>query len=185
MPLLSPHCEREHKKILMKKLPLHDYRFLEAAEGWLGLGDYLSANEELEQITPDFKVHPDVLLVRLQIFWAAEKWEACVQLGAAVVKASPNNAYGWAGRSFALHELKRTQEAFDLLWPAKDKFPENWTIPYNLACYCAQLNRLDEAEKWFKKAMKIDEDQVKSSAIDDPDLKPLWDSMSGTLWRKE
>ena len=58
-------------------------------------------------------------------------------------------------------------------------------IPYNLACYCAQLNRLDEAQIWFKKAMAIDEQIVKREAIDDPDLKPLWDSMSGMLWKKE
>jgi len=40
-------------------------------------------------------------------------------------------------KQLALHELKRTQEAFDLLLPAADKFPAPWTIPYNLACYCA------------------------------------------------
>jgi tetratricopeptide (TPR) repeat protein len=81
--------------------------------------------------------------------------------------------YGWIGRSFALHELKRVQEAFDFLLPAEDKFRKNWTISYNLACYCAQLDRLDEAQIWFKKAMAIDEHLVKRAAIDDPDLKPL------------
>ena len=29
--------------------------------------------------------------------------------------------------------------------------------------------------------MAIDEHTVKRAGIDDPDLKPLWDSMSGTL----
>ncbi len=168
----------------MKKLPLHDERLLDAAEGWLGLGDHLSANEELEQITPIFKAHLDVLLLRLEIYWAAEKWPECVVLGEAVVKASPQKPYGWIGRSFALHVLKRTEEAYDLLLPARTTYPDNWTIPYNLACYSAQLNRLAEAEKWFKHAMKIDEQMVKASAIDDPDLKPLWDSMGGTLWKK-
>ena len=36
----------------MNPLPLPDQQHLNAAEGWLGLGDHLSANEELEQITP-------------------------------------------------------------------------------------------------------------------------------------
>jgi len=35
----------------MKKLPLSDQRHLDAAEGWLGLGDHLAANEELVQIS--------------------------------------------------------------------------------------------------------------------------------------
>jgi hypothetical protein len=33
-------------------------------------------------------------------------------------------------------------------------------------------------------AMAIDEPTVKRAAIDDPDLKPLWDSMSGTIWKR-
>ena len=65
-----------------------------------------------------------------------------------------------------------------------DKFPAEPTLTYNLACYCAQLGRLDECKEWFRKAMAIDEQTVKRAAIDDPDLKPLWDSMSGTLWNR-
>jgi tetratricopeptide (TPR) repeat protein len=159
--------------------------FLNAAEGWLGLGDHLAANEEIEQIAPEFRADPRVLEVRLQIYWAAKKWEACVEIAGALVQLKPGNDYGWIGRSFGLHELKRTQEAYDLLLPAKEAFPKNWTIPYNLACYCAQLNRLEEAQIWFRKAIAINEQVVKREAVDDPDLKPLCDSMSGMLWKKE
>jgi hypothetical protein len=31
--------------------------------------------------------------------------------------------------------------------------------------------------------MTIDDHSVKRAAIDDPDLKPLWDSMDGTHWK--
>lgn len=61
-----------------------------------------------------------------------------------------------------------------------DRFPEGWTIPYNLACYCAQLGRLDECRKWLKKAVTIDEHTVKRAAIDDPDFKPR-DSIADCL----
>ena len=100
-----------------------------------------------------------------------------------IVKLDPNRPFGWIHRSFALHELKRTQEAFDLLLPVANRFSKVWTIPYNLACYCAQLGRLDECQAWFKQAMAIDEQAVKQAAMDDPDLKPLWDSMSATVWK--
>jgi tetratricopeptide (TPR) repeat protein len=169
----------------MKRLALQDQRFLDAAEGWLGLGDHLAANEEIEQIAPESKADPRVLEVRLQIYWAAEKWEACVEIAGALVRLNPDSEYGLIGRSFALHELKRTEEAYSLLHPAKDKFLKNATIPYNLACYCVQLNRFDEAQLWFKKAMAINEHVVKRDAIDDPDLKPLWDSLSRMLWKRE
>jgi hypothetical protein len=38
--------------------------------GWSnsGLGDHVAANEELENITPQLRVHPDVLEIRWQIF---------------------------------------------------------------------------------------------------------------------
>jgi hypothetical protein len=65
------------------------------------------------------------------------------------------------------------------------KFPSEYLIPYNLACYCAQLGELEESMQWFKKAMVIDTKAVQKIAVDDPDLQPLWDSMSGTLWRRE
>jgi tetratricopeptide (TPR) repeat protein len=169
----------------MKKLPPQDQHCLDAAEGWLGLGDHLSANEELDQITPELMAHPRVLAVRLEIYWKTKNWEAVVHIASTLATLEPKNAHAWIGRSFALHELKQTQEAYDLLLPAKDKFSKNATIPYNLACYCAQLNRLNEAEKWLKKAMAINKHYVKSIAVDDPDLKPLWDSMSGTMWKRE
>jgi hypothetical protein len=51
--------------------------FLNAAEGWLGLGDHLAANEELEQISPELRGDPRVLDIRLQIYWKAENWVLC------------------------------------------------------------------------------------------------------------
>jgi hypothetical protein len=56
---------------------------------------------------------------------------------------------------------------------------------YNLACYSSQLQRFDEAQKWLKQAMALDEATVQQAACDDKDLKPLWDNMGGTMWKLE
>jgi hypothetical protein len=62
----------------MKPLPHPNNKFLEAAEGWLGLGNFLEANEELEKIEPKLRAHPAVLEVRYKIYAGAKKWEmAC------------------------------------------------------------------------------------------------------------
>ena len=148
------------------------------------LGNHLEANVELEKITPMLRAHPDVLELRWHICQGAEKWEACLDIAAAIIKLVPKRPDGWIHRSFALHELKRTQEAFDNLLPVADRFPKVWTVPYNLACYCSQLGHSEECEAWFKKALAIDEHTVQRAAIDDPDLKPFWDSMTGTLWKR-
>jgi len=63
-------------------------------------------------------------------------------------------------------------------------FPKFWLVPYNLACYTAQLGRIKEAETWFKRAMALNEKEVKRIAIDDPDLEPLWKGMEGSSWKR-
>ena len=55
---------------------------LEAAKGWLDLGDHVLANGELEKITPNLRAHPDVLDVPWQIYAKAEKWGPCSYRGA-------------------------------------------------------------------------------------------------------
>jgi len=168
----------------MKPLPHPATVHLKAAQGWLELGNHLEADKELDEIAPRLRAHPDVLEVRWEVYARANKWSACVDIAEALIKLTPIRPEGWIHRSFALHELDQTQEAFDRLLPAANKFQRIWTIPYNLSCYCAQLRRLEECEAWFKKAMAIDEHTVKRAAIDDPDLQPLWDSMSGTIWKR-
>ena len=41
-----------------------------------------------------------------------------------MVKLDPRRFTGWIHRSFALHEMKRTQEAYDELKPALDTVQE-------------------------------------------------------------
>ena len=49
---------------MIGKLDQENQRHLDAAEGWFGLSDHLTANEELEQITPQLRAHPFVLEMR-------------------------------------------------------------------------------------------------------------------------
>ena len=90
----------------------------------------------------------------------------------------PKLDFLWINRSYALHELKRTQDAFDALLPAVRKFPKRWLIRYNLACYCAQLGEFEEAMRWLQKAIQLaDKREIKSMALDDSDLQPLWEKI--------
>jgi uncharacterized protein HemY len=70
----------------MNKLELNDKRHLEAAEGWLGLGNYLEANEELERITPELRAHPDVLTLRYEVYAKGKKWEVAAEIAQALTK---------------------------------------------------------------------------------------------------
>ena len=157
------------------KLEPPDSFHLDAAKGWLGLGDIVSASNELDEITPQLRAHPDVLVVRCEIYTTAKKWDVVVTIAETLVKIAPAKSRGWVQRSFALHEMHRTQEAHDLLLPAVERFPKLWIIPYNLACYCSQLGKLEDAWNWLEKAFDLgDSKHVKLMALDDKDLEPLW-----------
>ena len=159
----------------MKELEFHDRRHLEAAEGWLGLGNQIEVFEELEQISPQLRVHPDVLELRWQIYAKEKKWEACVNIARAIAKLAPSHPHGWIHLAYSLHELKRTKEAWDVLISIVDKFPKEHLMRYNLACYACQLGKLKESWVWLERAFSIgDSKQLKLMALDDPDLEPLW-----------
>ncbi len=152
----------------------HDQRHLDAAEGWLGLGDHLEACEELEQIAASNRARPAVQEVRWQIYAMAKKWEAALEIASALVQPAPEHPLGWVNRSYCLHGLKRTAEARDNLLREVDKFPISATIRYNLACYEYQWGRLEQAKQWLEKACKLGEPtKIRLVALDDPDPEPV------------
>lgn len=163
----------------MKPLQPPESHHLSAASGWLGLGRHLEADQELQNIAPHNSAHPDVLEVRWQICAKAGNWAECRALAESMIKITPNRAGAWVHRAYSLHELQRTEEALDQLMPVAQRFPHVWTIPYALACFCAQLGRFIECQLWLRKAMGIDKEAVRRKAIGDPRLQPLWASMTG------
>ena len=157
-----------------------DIHFLNAAQGWFELGDSKSASEELEHIAEPLHLHPDVLEVRWQILAKEQQWAACVDVATTFTRLAPNRAMGWIHRSYALHELNRTQEAWDTLLPVAGQFADDFLIRYNLACYACQLGRLAQAREWLQAAVKVSGEpaRVKAMALADSDLEPLWVEIS-------
>ena len=157
----------------MKNLPYPNNKHLEAAEGWLELGNCKEANEELENIAPELKAHPFVLEVRYRIFAETKRWEEAVEIARTLSEMLPDNSWGFIHYAYSLHELKRTKEAYGVLIPVADKFSDS-TIRYNLACYSCQLGNLQEAMQWLKLAIDLaGKKDIRQMALHDPDLEPL------------
>ena len=158
----------------MKSIEPPDIHHLKAAEGWLELGNHLEAYEELKKVDVQQRFHPLVLLVRWEIYARGKHWEFAHTIAQGLVALVPDEPRAWINRSFALHQMKRTREAWYDLLPAAEKFPEHPAVAYDLACYACQLGRFDEARKWLDKAIKLgDANKVKVMAMEDPDLQPL------------
>jgi hypothetical protein len=66
--------------------------------------------------------------------------------------------------------------AHALMLQAWQKFPREWVIAYNLACYACRLGKQDEAREWLQDAFDLASDKkaVKLQALNDRDLEPLW-----------
>jgi len=159
----------------MQNLPHPHNKHLEASEGWLGLGNWQEAEAELAHIAPRFRTHPFVLEMRYKIYEKSGQWDRAVAVAENLRSTLPDNQWGHFYLAYSLHELKRTQAAYDILLPAVEQFPEHYLMRYNLACYACQLGKLEEAMTWLAKAIELsDNKEIRSMALTDPDLKPLW-----------
>lgn len=157
----------------MNPIGTPDSHHLAAAQGWLELENTTEAIKELGQIAAEFQEHSDVLEIR----WAIEAkrfcWDECVRIATQLTHHAPDRSSGWIHRSFALHELKRTQEAYELLLPSLSQFKGIWTIPYNLACYQCQLGQKASAMEFYSQALEMGGESVRDMALADVDLAAL------------
>src|SRR5690349_5172401 len=112
----------------MNDLEPPDSFHVSAAVGWFELGNKAEARSELSKLCPEASAHPDVLELKWTLASDLKDWEQCVLLGDRLVESAPERAFGWIHRSYALHELKRTEEAWHRLLPAAEKFPTEFLI---------------------------------------------------------
>jgi len=153
-----------------------DLFHLTAAEGWLGLGDWQSAKDELEEIAPHLRAHPDVLRMRWIVYAAARHWELAAEVTATLARLLPNEPEGWSHHSIALYRLGRTAEARQTLLDVLERFPTEPILRYNLACYECQLGCLPAAREQLVRAFALaaNAEYLRHQALADPDLEPLW-----------
>ena len=164
----------------MQKLEPPDIHYFFAAIGWLELGNVVEAKAELAQVSAARQEHPDVLEVRWSVAAEQKCWEEGLQVAQTLLRRAPKRSSGWLHRAYALRRVPDggVQKAWEALLPAFDKFPKEATIPFNLSCYACQIGQLDAARDWLQRAVAIGgKEKVKAMALNDPDLRPLWDEI--------
>jgi hypothetical protein len=148
-----------------------------AAVGWLELSNSDEALAELDQLSSEGQAHPDVLEIRWLVLSQRKNWDEAVVVGAKLIIAAPERVSSWLHHSYALRRATDggLLAAYESLSSVVEKFPEESTIPYNLACYTCQMDH-DEEETlaWLQRAMESGERKaVLAMALKDPDLEPL------------
>lgn len=158
----------------VKELEPPDIHHFNAAQGWLGLNSAHDAQVELDKISKKQQSHLLVMELQWQVHAKAKRWEEAVETARAIASKHPKSAYGWIHVAYALHELRRTREAYDTLTPVLNQFPSEWLMRYNMACYAVQLGDLQEGKSWLERAREIgDKEEIAHLAATDPDLEPL------------
>lgn len=147
---------------------------LSHAVGYLQLGMYGEAEEELDRIAPCFRHNVEVLVLRVELFHNACDWPKLRAAAAELIEYCPENPGGWVSCAYATRRLEGIEAARGILEAALEQHPEEATIQFNLGCYGAQLGLLDEAEAYVREAIKLDPSFRKLAQQDD-DLKPLRD----------
>ncbi|HEY3855590.1 MAG TPA: tetratricopeptide repeat protein [Verrucomicrobiae bacterium] len=161
----------------MKTLEMPDSHYVSAAVGWLGLGNWQEANDELNLVAPEFRTHPAVQQVRWQICAKAERWEMAAEIAKDLRRSEPGEPQHWLNLAYA---TRRTEgggldSAREILAKAHKLFPKEPIIAYNLACYECQLGQSKKAWKRYQKALELgDSKALKRMALEDNDLEPLW-----------
>src|SRR5215469_16143902 len=104
----------------MKRLEHPDLHYLNAAAGWLELGDRAEALAELAHIDPANQKHPDVLELRWAALAQEEQWEAALDVAQKLMQGAPERASGWLNRAYALRRAPDggLAKAWDALLPA-------------------------------------------------------------------
>ena len=124
-----------------------DQRHLVAAHGYCELEMFLRANDELEEIEPDVRHLPEVLVVRLMIYQGLKKWELAQAVAKKLADYDPENSQWPISWAYATRRAESIAAAKTILLDAAEKHPKEAMIHFNLACYDCQLGDLPGARK--------------------------------------
>lgn len=159
----------------MKVLAPLEKRHLEAAQGWLDLGNPHEAQLELQRIPLNHQCLPDILNIRWQTSARLKQWQECLGIARGYTSQSPESEVAWLFLSTAFKCLGRVDEAYDTLGSVIDSFPDSAVMPLQLACYGCELGRLLEAKLWLDVALRRNPSaRFRGHALREPELAPLW-----------
>ena len=153
-----------------------DLKHLTVAQGYVELGMFPDANEELEEIDPDVRHLPEVLAVRVGIYRALEAWPLMQVVARQLALYDPDEPDWTVAWAFATRRADSLEAARLILVNAVERLPGVAVFLFNLACYEAQLGDLASAKAHLSRAIELRGD-LRLRALEDEDLRPLWDAL--------
>jgi cytochrome c-type biogenesis protein CcmH/NrfG len=147
--------------------------------GYLELGMRDEAARILDEIDPKDRRRKEVLHAQLELATAAERWHSAVATAASLVRSHPEDPAGWLVLARALTKTANAEYAEAVLTKACKWHPEITLLILDVAREATALGCFKEAKIWLKCAIHLQE-SVRSSALRDLRLKPLWKWIEAT-----
>ena len=176
--LLSTLRPLQSRELSDRAMPLDsiNQKRLNAAQGYVELGMFIEANDQIEDIDPFCRCVPQVLATRLAIYNGTQKWELARVVAKRLTEFNSGHSQWFISLAYATRRAESIEAARTILLQALNKHPKDAIIHYNLACYECQLDDMPAARRYLKRAFEI-EQTCRAMALDDPDLEPLWLAM--------
>jgi Flp pilus assembly protein TadD len=95
-----------------------------------------------------------------------------------LVKVEPENEAWWINLAYSIRRSEGIEQAEAILLRARVIHPKVAMIAFNLACYASVTGRMEDAKERLRNAIDLDKD-IRGLALDDEDLRPLWDWIGG------
>ena len=141
------------------------------------VGNVRWAAPVLEEIEPEDKNRNEVLGARVDSICRQEMGMAAA-VASHLVKVEPENEAWWINLAYSVRRIEGVEKAEAILLRAQAIHPKVAMIAFNLACYASVTGRMEEAKERLRHAIELDKD-IRRLALDDEDLKPLWDWIAG------
>ena len=148
-------------------------KHFERAQGWLLLENHTAAARALRLIPPAFRGRAEVRQFRAQLHLSAGQWGRAEPLLRQLRKENPADPQFSVSLAYAVRRAKSIGAAEKILLTARERFPNEAVIWFNLACYAAQQGRHADACDWLREAVNH-ESGFQDLAKTDTDLTPFW-----------
>lgn len=148
-------------------------KHFERAQGWLLLENHAAAERALRLIPAVFRSRLEVQQFRAHLHLSAGHWAKAVPLLRRLRKQDPTDPQYAVSLAFAVRRAQSIEAAEKILLEARERFPEEAIIWFNLACYAAQQGHLAETRDLLREAAKR-EAVYRDMAKTDSDLTPFW-----------
>lgn len=159
-------------------LPPNARHILRAADGYMDLEMWDQAGRELASLDQQSRESFPAAMLRYRLASSRGDWPGAAAVARQIRSNRPDQVDSWVMLAYAERRAVSIESAREILMAAREKFPKEAIVFYNLACYECRLQHNVEAENFLHKAFELDP-LFRKTAMGDEDLEPLWPLLKG------